>query len=48
VGHKRLIYTIDIADTQREETRKKTIDFFKINLGFTEDEITFIDRNEFG
>ncbi len=47
VGHKRKVYTIDRADTSREATRKVTIDFFKTYLGFTYDEIIFVDRNEF-
>ena len=47
VGHKRIVYTIDIADTSREATRKVTIDFFKTYLGFTDDEIIFVDRSEF-
>jgi hypothetical protein len=47
VGHKRIVYTIDRADTSREATRKVTIDFFKTYLGFTDDEIIFIDRTEF-
>jgi hypothetical protein len=47
VGHKRIVYTIDRADRSREETRKVTIDFFKTYLGFTDDEIIFVDRSEF-
>ena len=47
VGHKLLVYTIDKADKSRESTRKVTIDFFKTYLGFTDDEIIFVDRMEF-
>ena len=48
VGHKLLVYAIDKADKSRESTRKVTIDFFKTYLGFTDDEIIFVDRMEFG
>lgn len=47
VGHKRLIFTIDKADKTREAIRTVTIDFFKNTLGFKDDDIIFIDRNEF-
>jgi hypothetical protein len=47
VGHKRIVYTIDRADTSREATRKVIIDFFKTYLGFTDKEIIFVDRTEF-
>ena len=43
-----MVYTIDKADKSRESTRKVTIDFFKTYLGFTDDEIIFVDRKEFG
>ena len=46
VGHKILVFAIDKADKTREATRKVTIDFFKTYLGFTEDEILFVDRTE--
>ena len=42
-----MVYTIDKADKSRESTRKVTIDFFKTYLGFTDDEIIFVDRMEF-
>ena len=49
VGHKRLFYAIDKADA--DETRKGTRDsvknFFKESLGFRDDEIIIIDRNDF-
>ena len=48
VGHKRLFYAIDLADKSRDLTRKKVTDFFKIHLGFLENEIEFIDRTKFG
>jgi hypothetical protein len=48
VGHKRLIYAIDKTDMTKENIRKLTVDFFKIELGFTDEEIIFIDRNAFG
>ncbi len=47
VGHKRLFYAIDLADKSRDLTRKKVTDFFKIHLGFLENEIEFIDRTKF-
>jgi hypothetical protein len=42
-----LIFTIDKADKTREAIRAVLVDFFKKNLGFTHDEIIFVDRNEF-
>jgi hypothetical protein len=48
VGHKVLVYAIDKADKTREATRQVTIDFFKTYLGFTDNEIIFVDRKEFG
>ena len=48
IGHKILIYAIDKADKTREATRKFTIDFFKQELGFKDENIIFIDRSEFG
>ena len=42
-----MIYTIDKADKTREATRKFTIDFFKQELGFKDENIIFIDRSEF-
>ena len=47
VGHKVLVYAIDKADKTREATRQVTIDFFKTYLGFTDNEIIFVDRMEF-
>ena len=47
VGHKRLIYVIDKADETRKETRDSVKNFFKESLGFTEEEIILVDRNEF-
>ena len=47
VGHKILVYAIDKADETREPIRKATIDFFKTYLGFTDNEIIFVDRMEF-
>ena len=47
VGHKRLIIAIDKADKTREAIRKIIVDFFK-NLKFTDDDIIFVDREEFG
>jgi hypothetical protein len=44
IGHKRIIYVIDKADLTKEPTRKVTIDFFKVSLGFTDDEILFCDK----
>ena len=48
VGHKRLIYAIDKSDKTMEATRKITTDFMIKHLGFTNDDIIFIDRTEFG
>ena len=48
VGHKRLIVTIDKADKTRDAIRKIMVDFFKDYLRFTDDDIIFIDRTEFG
>ncbi len=47
VGQKRLTYAIDFADKSRESVRKLTKDFFKDELGFTENEIEDVDRNNF-
>ena len=46
VGHKRLILAVDKADKTREAIRNIIVDFFK-NLGFTDNDIIFIDRTEF-
>ena len=46
VGHKVLVYAIDKADQTRESIRKVTIGFFKTYLGFNDDEIIYVDRNE--
>ena len=42
-----MVYAIDKADKTREPIRQVTIDFFKNYLGFTDDEIIFVDRMEF-
>ena len=47
VGHKRLIYAIDLADKTMDSTRKKVTDFFKNYLGFLQSEIEFVDRTKF-
>ena len=47
IGHKRIIYAINKADKTKESTRKVTTDFFKEFLGFTDDEIIFVDKSEF-
>ena len=47
VGHKRLIYVIDKADETRKETRDSVKNFFKESLGFTEEEIIIVDRDDF-
>ena len=47
IGHKRMIYIIDEADKTKEPTRKVTTDFFKNTLGFTDNDIIFIDNSEF-
>ena len=41
------MYVIDKADKTREPTRKLTVDFFKNTLGFTDDDIIFVDKNAF-
>ena len=48
VGHKRMIYAIDVSDRTREPIRQMTVDFFKQHLGFLEKEIIFVNRKEFG
>ena len=47
VGHKLLIYAIDKSDKTREPTRNVAVEFFKTYLGFSDDEIMFVDRIEF-
>ena len=42
-----MIYVINKADKTKEQTRKVTVDFFKNKIGFTDDEIIFVDLNEF-
>ena len=42
-----LIFTIKKADTTREATRKVITDFFKEKLSFKDENIIFVDRNEF-
>ena len=46
IGHKRMIYVINKADKTKQSTRKVTTDFFKNLLGFTDDDILFIDKSE--
>ena len=46
IGHKRMIYVIDKADKTKKLTRKVTTDFFKNSLGFTDDDILFVDDSE--
>ena len=43
VGHKRMIYVFDGADKTKELTRKVIVEFFKKSLGFTDDEIIFVN-----
>jgi hypothetical protein len=47
VGHKRIIYAIDIADKTREPVRHYFIDFFMKYLGFERDNIIFVNRSNF-
>ena len=47
VGHKRMIYAIDLTDKTKEPIRTLTVDFFKNTLGFTDDDIIFVDRTAF-
>ena len=47
IGHKRMIYAIDKNDKTMKPIRKVTTDFFKESLGFTNDEILFVDKSEF-
>jgi hypothetical protein len=42
-----MIYCIDKADKTREQTRKVTTDFFEKVLGFKNENIIIVDRNEF-
>ena len=42
-----MIYVIDKADNRKESIRKVTSDFFKESLGFTDDDILFVDKSEF-
>ena len=42
-----MIFTIDKANKTREAIRAVVVDFFKKNFGFTQDDIIFVDRNEF-
>ena len=41
-----MIYVIDNADQTKEPTRKVTTDFFKNTLGFTNDDIIYVDKSE--
>ena len=47
IGHKKIIYSIDVADKTKEPTRKVTTDFFKNTMGFTDDDILFVDNSKF-
>ena len=47
IGHKRLIYAIDIADKTMDSTRNQVTDFFKKYFGFLQGEIEFVDRTAF-
>ena len=47
IGHKRMIYVFDGADKTKELTRKVIVEFFKKSLGFTDDEIIFVDVKDF-
>ena len=42
-----MIYVIDKADNKKGPVRKVVTDFFKKILGFTDDEILFVDKSEF-
>ena len=42
-----MIYAIDLTDKTKEPIRKITVDFFKNTLGFTDDDIIFVDRTAF-
>ena len=42
-----MIYVINKADKTKEPIRKLTVDFFKGSLGFTDDDIIFVDETEF-
>jgi hypothetical protein len=42
-----MIYCIDKADKTREQTRKVTTEFFEKVLGFKNENIIIVDRNEF-
>ena len=42
-----MIYAINKTDKTKEPTRKVTTDFFKEYLGFTDDDILFVDESEF-
>jgi hypothetical protein len=42
-----IIYAINKVEKSREPIRKVTIDFFKNSLGFTDDEVIFVDVKEF-
>ena len=42
-----MIFTIDKSDTTREATRKVITDFFKETLSFKEENIIYVDRNQF-
>ena len=47
IGCKRMIYVIDRQDRTRDQIRKLSTDFFEKHLGFSDDDILLIDRNEF-
>ena len=42
-----MIYVINKADKTKEPIRKVTTNFFQESLGFTDDEIIFVDKSEF-
>lgn len=48
IGHKRIIFAIDKANTSLAATREVFTQFFKEVIGFEEKEIIFVDRSEFG
>ena len=47
VGHKRLIYAIDLDDNTRDSTRNEVTNFFKNYFGFLQSEIEFVNRTNF-
>ena len=47
VGHKRLIYAIDLDDNTSDSTRNEVTNFLKNYFGFLQSEIEFVDRTKF-